>query len=199
MRVDFESSISLHRDGPGDYASIFVASDGKMIMEESDHNDEEEHDDLEVGQIRIVLFDADRAREAGIDIVLAADGVNGDYLAVAEEFYKINGEELDCIFSPNILYVSDVHVDEKYRGRGLGLAAIRRAVDLFAINCRYAVIIPKPQPIKGQDNPDWKPTKTSEAKLRRYYRRAGFKNLKGTIFMVLDLDAPVKDVLLSRS
>jgi GNAT superfamily N-acetyltransferase len=92
--------------------------------------------------------------------------------------------------------LSNLHVDEKYSGRGIGIAAIRRAIDLFAVNYRYVVIVPKPQQLNGQDNPDQKEVKKAETKLRGYYRRIGFKNRKKTEFMFLNMAYRRKDVLL---
>jgi GNAT superfamily N-acetyltransferase len=97
-----------------------------------------------------------------------------------------------------LLYIKRIEIEPKYRGKGIGLAAIRRAIDVLRVNCELVALKPFPLQFEGKVTPtNRREAQAATTKLKRYYRRMGFKDLGGTGFMMLDLTLRLKDVLLN--
>jgi GNAT superfamily N-acetyltransferase len=198
MQIELSSRITLEKDGdsPDDYQQFFVTFCGRIF--DTDENDEETN----IGTITAVLIDADRAAQAGLDLWHAADAYAGDIEAVTDTFF-VDGQlgtealgDLD-ICLPNLLYIQRVEVKRKYRGKGIGLAAIRRAIDVLRVNCDVVALKPFPLQFEGKVTPtNRKEAQTATTKLKRYYRRMGFKGVTGTDYMILNLAHRLRDVLL---
>lgn len=97
----------------------------------------------------------------------------------------------------NVLILERLEILPRFRGEGLGLLAMRRMIERFGVGA--AVVAIKPFPLQhesaGGDTDQWEARmKLSEleknatratAALKRYYKRLGFRTMKGTPYMFL--------------
>lgn len=199
IEVEFTTRITLEADSnsPDDYIQYFITTDGRIFK------DGEDETETNMGTLTAILIDADRAAQAGLHLWHAADAYAGDIEAVTSTFFAGGQLETDVlrdlnVWLPNLLYIQRIEVKRQYRGKGIGLAAIRRAIDVLRVNCDVVALKPFPLQFEGKvSDANRKEAQMATTKLKRYYRRMGFRNLKGTDYMMLDLTSCVKDVLLT--
>lgn len=103
----------------------------------------------------------------------------------------IEGQERPTNF--NLLIIDRIEVTPKYRGKNIGFAAISDLIRVFGHSCGYVATESFPLQFEANDE-ETDPNKTTEdkelatLKLKSYYSKLGFKNIKGTDFMLLNLD-----------
>jgi GNAT superfamily N-acetyltransferase len=200
IEVEFTTRITLEKDGdsPDDYSQYFITTDGRIF------DTAEDEEETNIGTLSAVLVDADRAAQAGLDLWVTADACAGDMEALTSTFYehgRIAPKVLEVLDAslPNLLYIRHIEIAPEHRGKRIGLAAIRRAIDILVVNCDVVALKPFPLQFEGKVTPttNRKEAQAATTKLKRYYRQMGFKDLKGTGFMMLDLTRRLKDVLLN--
>ena len=144
-------------------------------------------------QNNIGLFDAFDQEAEHLDYL---DAVSDDEHQIKREVGKALGNEY--FFPSNILMLKKVFIDRAFRGRSFGLLAINTLIDRL----RYSqgIVILKAFPLQfdcefedgdqrerfikmGLDQFTLSEEK-AEAKLFRYYRKLGFKKLRGSNYMV---------------
>jgi GNAT superfamily N-acetyltransferase len=112
----------------------------------------------------------------------------------------------DYIWSPNLLIIQRLIIEPKFRGNGLGLAAMRALI----LNLRggAGLVAIKPFPLQFEGGRDRrreefvrlgydtlsKNERAATAKLRRLYRKLGFKLVPKTPYMVLDVQDPMPSI-----
>ena len=147
--------------------------------------------DINVGDVSACRIYGNRAENEGYNLWDACDAHSQEaadgYSLILDEkgdFRPEVQEQFPDAFSPEILVIGDVHVDPAFRGRGLGLVAVRRLIDLFEPDGGLVVIHPFPMQFGAaqKDDPVLSPelamfTDTepeSIARLQRYWSRLGF-------------------------
>lgn len=103
----------------------------------------------------------------------------------------IEGQERPTNF--NLLIIDHIEITPKYRGRNIGFAIISDLIRVFGNSCGYVAVESFPLQFEDRDkkNATNKPTEDKELailKLKSYYSKLGFNNIKGTDFMLLNLD-----------
>ena len=119
-------------------------------------------------------------------------------------------EVLDLIYgkfmaewAPNLLILDRLEILPAYRGRGVGLVALWGLMRVLGLGAGIVALTPFPLQAHGRPSSedeaarwdalqlDAMPTdlRRATAGLRRYYRRLGFKSLRGTDCMVRDARA----------
>ncbi|OQB04377.1 MAG: hypothetical protein BWY19_01204 [bacterium ADurb.Bin212] len=100
----------------------------------------------------------------------------------------IEGQERPSNF--NLLIIDRIEITPKYRGKNIGFAAISNLIKVFGHSCGYVAVESFPLQFEagnaGNEPADDKELAT--LKLKNYYSKLGFKNIKGTDFMLLNLD-----------
>jgi len=162
------------------------------------------------GKVRLFMVDIEGAREAGISALdlLDFDGATEPYIGllsneVAGNFCPavtnlLGGE--DMVFSNNMLIIDRVELLPEYRGKGLGLKCLETCLRHFRLGCRVAAIKPFPLQFESgaKESEDWsggmqlaelsRNQAACTRRLRRYYSALGFRHVRGTDLMILDLE-----------
>ena len=86
-----------------------------------------------------------------------------------------------------------IEIAPKYRGKNIGFAAISDLIKVVGHSCGYvaAESFPLQFEVGDKKTATSEPTEDKELatlKLKNYYSKLGFKNIKGTDFMLLNLD-----------
>jgi hypothetical protein len=163
-----------------------------------------------IGRISARVVQAGRAidaRESLFEVCDCVDQNLHDYASAAYDFDNscIRESISDGCAGTDILIIENVQIVRAHRGRGLGLLAVRRAIDTFGAGC--AAVILKPFPLQFSD-PSSRPTnKASDwearmdtgsfeskqsialTKLRRHWNRLGFQRIGRSDYFALDLQA----------
>ena len=182
---------------------------GKLMLDDSEALDEDgEPLDVEIGRFALTIFDIEGANEEGVSVFDIFD-MRSETIDCFEALFDGDTEELsadvmktafegDYPLRQNLALLDRLEIFEDYRGRELGLAAtalilsrFRSSVGLFAM---------KPYPLQfeagfaegrveeprlgamsfGLSHED------ATGKLSRHYGRLGFKQVRGTEYMVMD-------------
>ncbi|MFA7254056.1 MAG: hypothetical protein WC107_05895 [Patescibacteria group bacterium] len=99
----------------------------------------------------------------------------------------IEGQERPTNF--NLLIIDRIEIAPKYRGRNIGFAAISDLIRVFGHSCGYVAAESFPLQFEaGNENNESTDKELATLKLKNYYSKLGFKNIKGTDFMLLNLD-----------
>jgi hypothetical protein len=106
------------------------------------------------------------------------------------------------VLSQNMLILDRLEILPEFRGQRLGLRYMRTVIRRFGLGCRIAAIKPfplqfEPQPTRGNSDLQWharmntksltRGKRAATIKLKEYYSREGFKPVRGTDLMILDL------------
>jgi hypothetical protein len=99
--------------------------------------------DEPVGRARVAIILANEVVNQGEDLVEVLDADSSDLGALSGVFFE--GGELQDRFSDtavgqNLLFVSDVQIDDGWNGRNLDLALVRRLCDTLGSGCALAVM-----------------------------------------------------------
>lgn len=206
------TAASLHPDGePSDFVSEYTGTirctrdrDGRVVR---------------VGRVRAYRIHAALAREAGESVFDVCDShsqeLHDAYAAVFDVGQDDIREEVRQQFDgfdSDVLVLDYVLLSPRWRGLRLGLLAARKLIDTVGGGCGLVVSFVYPL------NPDadqfgrvpagWIPRhadrdaeKEGRRRLRRYFRRMGFRRIAGTRFDALSTAQPVpslSDLLRGR-
>lgn len=175
--------------------------------------------DETMGYLRAYVFDSDGANAIGYSPMDALDAVTSatvPYIALysfeeagnlSPAVLKILGE--DFASNDRILILDRIELLPKYRGHGVGLLCMRTLIRHLGIGCRLVAIKPfplqfEPAPLAPDERGRYHEMKLAELpksrvqatrKLKNHYSRLGFKAVRGTELMILDLyeDLPETD------
>ncbi len=165
----------------------------------------ETEDEVEAGKMKLYLTRFAPARAAGWTVFDVLDAENGD---TAEFLALFDGgdwtEEVTESFEPfssDLLIIDRVEVDQAYRGHGVGLLAVRTAIECFGDGCGIIGIYPFPlQFTRGREpeSPDEeKSLCEARAKVAAYWERLGFQRVGATGVWALSttFEPPFRKVL----
>jgi hypothetical protein len=158
---------------------------------------------LAVGRIGALLVQVGRVADAGGDLFEIMEGksphLGGFHAALFKPHecdYKdaVRRQFVD-ILGLDLLMLEQVEIEPASRGKGLGLLAVSRTIDVFGENCGLIAMEPFPQQFRNYLDPAWRPPEGVEdpevelrvatRKLRSYWARAGFKRVHGTEYYAL--------------
>jgi hypothetical protein len=209
--VVLRTGASLHPDGEptqfiSEYSGVIICTDDVTGQA------------TKVGRVRGLRVHAGLAHNAGESLFDVCDAHSQELHLLHTLLYEPGGygfrEQLVRRFDamePDLLVLDYVVLDPKWRRLKLGLLAVRKVVDLLGGGCGLAVscIAPlRPAAHKVLRVPrEWLPCNTTKqerravrVKLRRYFRRMGFRRLGGTPYYALPLNQATPDAgaLLGR-
>jgi GNAT superfamily N-acetyltransferase len=155
---------------------------------------------------RTSVFDVFDCRAATLDYYSAIFA--GASFTISEKLEKLFDFESAW---GNVLILERLEILPAFRGRNLGLIVMRRLIERFGSGAAYIAI--KPFPLQGEyignkEEDPWraelqllnldKNHRRATTKLHRYYRKLGFKTMKGTPFMFRmgDYELPSPDDLM---
>lgn len=198
--VTFEVEMSL-RDQTGEEPSLeFVQIFKGKIVFVSSHDGEEI-----VGDVTGYIIQADRLIDANESLYEACDSMDqtvANYFAVfynrhTGHFKKSIVKRFDCDLGRSLLIIDRMEIDPRHRGRDVGLAVVRRAIDLFSPGCGLVALQPFPMQFGARsDDGAWKDRMVTERfgqdkessfqMLRQYWSRLGFRRFGKTEYYALN-------------
>lgn len=182
--IDFAVHASLHEEY---VESDFVYSIlGKIFAKSEDSADEED-----AGCIKASLVQFGEAMDHGISTERLGDGIDGSIAEYWERLFDLDTgywrEEIQDEYeaSPcDLLIIDCMEIRPKWRGMGVGPAAVDRTIDIFGAGCGLVACKPWPLQFTPAFARDRKALKRLKApvvgrdealrKLRAYWSRLGF-------------------------
>ncbi|MFO1491092.1 MAG: GNAT family N-acetyltransferase [Kiritimatiellia bacterium] len=167
--------------------------------------------DIPVGTMELVYVDVLAAIIRGISLLdfFDYDAVIDEYCSVmydpetleySESAQKILGEG---VFQLNTLILHRIMIHAKHRGKKIGQAALRTAIETLSQGCGAVAVMPKPFQNEAKSKGlfhelvenqlvdfEQDPEKARE-NLSLYYRRLGFEKLPGTNLLILNPSNPM--------
>ena len=205
--VSFRTTASLHPDGEPDR---FISAYTGVIS----HIDDETGEATRVGRVRAYRIEANLALLAGEPLYDVCDCHSQEMHEVYSAVYEPNGYVIRAdlaeryhAFTPDVLVLDYVVLAPEWRGLKLGLMAVRTTVERLGGGCDLAVCFIAPLRRAAHRElrvpARWLPAtrKGAAGKLRRYYRRMGFRRIPGTRYhaLPLALDIPSAEDLIEPS
>lgn len=192
-----------------------IQIDGQILEQTEDEEDEP----VEAGSLRAYLVQRDRMDEDGRDFWQEVDAHSHLLLDAMQAIIDVETSEYretidemskQTLVNTDVLVLDLVAILPDYRGRGLGLVASQRVLDLYGSGCGVAVTLPCPL----QHYPAHAVDPKSAARMRydlftadeaagrrkisRHWKELGFKKIPDSEYMVLffGLDRPTMRDLL---
>ncbi len=109
---------------------------------ESDDDDGGEKE-VEIGGAEVAIIHVGQADNHGVSLVDALDADSGELEALYWVYFDENGEYKDKFVAGggrDLLYISDVKIEESYRERNVDLAIVRQLSRSFGGGCELVVI-----------------------------------------------------------
>ncbi len=152
------------------------------------------------GKFRAYFVSLSGAHEYGFPLfdVLDADAHTAEYCAIlgdpdekdiSQSWSPLAQELSDEAFGLNLLIVDQVKIEPQFRGKRLGLFAVRRLIETLGDSVGLVVIKPFPLQYCGCEDPDWIPPHgvtdkraaiaAARAKLGAYWGAMGFREVGG--------------------
>jgi GNAT superfamily N-acetyltransferase len=205
--IRFESSASLHPDGnPDHYVTTYRGRITAYGLGDDDFAE------AFAGRVLAYRIHADLADAHGVSLFDVCDCHSDEMLQVYDLLYRQDRFERYGACQADVLVLDYVVLDPRWRGLKLGLMAVRAAIDRLGHGCGLAVSHIAPlvrdahrklevparwiPPIKSAVAED-----DAAVRLRRYFRRMGFRRVKrtGHYYLPLHLVAPSARDLLKAS
>lgn len=196
--IVLKSSSSLHPDGEPDR---FISTHAGVIRRTRDRDGKA----FNVGIARAYRIHADLAEQAGESLFDVCDchsqQMHDLYAALFDSEADDIKEEVRARFDViggDILVLDHVLLSPRWRGLKLGLMAARKMIDLLGCGCGLAVSWAYPLNPDADEfarvQPGWIPRQSGEdeakearRKLRRHFRRMGFRRVGSTRYDALSL------------
>ena len=151
-------------------------------------------DPREIGSISLFDVRLDLAHEYQCSSFDVLDSVSQDtaaFLPLLEEDGWTDLVRKRCEpYSDDLVIIDRVKIEEPYRGRGIGLLAVRHALEIYGHHLGVAALIPFPLQFGGSNDPEFElpPGVTDKeqardsalAKLRAHWSRLGFRQFDNT-------------------
>jgi hypothetical protein len=202
---------SLHPDGE---PTQFVSEYGGVVT----CTDDQTGDVTKVGRFHAIRVHAGLAENVGEPLFDVCDAHSGELHHLHTLLYEPDGsafregvaQSFDAV-ETDLLVLDFVVLSPRWRRLKLGLLAVRKLVDLVGGGCGLAVSLIAPLRHSAAKvlrvPPSWVPKHTSKGerraatvKLRRYFRRMGFRRLGRTPYYALSMSqvTPTVAELLGR-
>jgi hypothetical protein len=193
-----KTRVSLHPDGE---PTQFVSAYDAIIT----CTDDQTGDVTKVGRVHAIRVNAALAENAGEPLFDVCDAHSGELHHLHALLYEPDGygfreaiaQSFDAV-ETDLLVLDFVVLSPRWRRLKLGLLAVRKLVDLVGGGCGLAVSLIAPLRHSAAKvlrvSPSWLPKHTSKeqrraatVKLRRYFRRMGFRRLGRTPYYALSM------------
>lgn len=179
VRIEYRFSHLLDVD----YASHpnMTTYEGKILIHSYDEFDNYDMNEIEIGTICLEMYDLNF--EAEHCSLMDAFDSSSSSLAVGtalldDTYSTINDQVLDLVgdsFNSNILLVSRLEINEKYRAKGYGKYILNSLDTYFKSTCAYVALKSFPigfEGITGNKNYD-----KAQERLNSFYSRCGYKKI----------------------
>jgi hypothetical protein len=158
-----------------------------------------------VGKVRAYRLHVEQAQANGFSVFEVCDAHSQEMLDLYSDLFDPVGDELDPIIrdcfhccASDILILDYVILAPRWRRLKLGLLAVRKMIDLLGAGCGLTVSHICPVHAESDEciglPGDWVPEhhsaeerRDATRKLRRYFRRVGFRRIPGTRFHGLSM------------
>ena len=193
--VEFVLRAGLHAAVEADFVHSIA---GRIIAEPGSGGEEE------AGRIGASLVQFGGALDHGVSTERLGDGISGDIAEYWEHLFDLETgylkEEIQNEYEVaglDLLIIDCVELYPKFRGIGIGMSAIHRAIDVFGTGCGLIACKPWPlqfTPAVASDQQILKRLETPNVgkdealrKLRSYWSRLGFWPVGNTGIYVLSI------------
>lgn len=167
-----------------------------------------------IGEFQVTVLDVENAvneRESAFDVFDCSPDTMGYYDVLFDRDLELRPEVNRLLYGdeygqwdPNTLILHRLAIERAYRGRGYGLQALQALIEEFRVG--IGIIAMKPFPLQFEGGIRYRTERKQEevakyeldalgkdfrkarSKLRRYYRRLGFKLVPKTEYMVMSAD-----------
>jgi len=198
VRIEYSFSHLLDVD----YASHpnMITYSGKILIKSDDEFDNYDLDEIEIGTICLEMYDLNF--EAGYCTLMEAFDKSSSSLAVGtailnDSYEKIDDKIVEFVgdsFNTNVLLVSRLEINEKYRAKGYGKYVLNSLDIYFKSTCAYVAI--NSFPIGFEGITDDKNYNKAQERLNSFYSKCGYKKIRNEAendieedeFSDLDLD-----------
>lgn len=202
-RIHFELIIGDDGDEPSQFIEVY---DGKIFGSWSvDWNSEEDNDEpeeLEVGNIHLFVVEASRAINEGEPLFEVMDCLTSETADFHEAIFEgsepresvLNRIDENRHFLPNAMLIGRLELKPEYRGYGLGAKAAHKVIHTLGSSCQ--VIACKPFPLQYQsymdesraterNQPDFEVNrKAAWRKVQSFWSNVGFVRVPKTEYFV---------------
>ncbi len=214
-RIAFETDRQVQPSEPEEYV---LGIDGKIVLVGEDESE------LVAGTLQVLLVLIEVAREHGFTAFDVLDSLtdSSHYLELIDDrgdWHDYVREQFIDLHSSNLLIINQVKVEPKYRGKGLGILAVKTAIDCFSQGCGLVALKPFPLQFTWWKSPDWKPElplpnglnkaqafRSALRKVEKHWARLGFRRIGKTEIWGLcpahrqpSLDAAMKGIPIAKS
>jgi hypothetical protein len=150
-----------------------------------------DNDAVQVGLLQAFLLRGDDAP----DIHEACDAISLSLAEVADILFDEEGMMRDEVvgafpgaISQRVLYLESLTLEERCRGRNLGLLVAARAIHVFGGGCSLVVVKPFPVQYSNNVSDGNRPAfEASRRKLQRYWSKLGLEPIEGTEHYAMNL------------
>lgn len=206
IRIYFDFSTPL--DDPDDELDYVVGFHGRIFDSGSDEDDRETKEAL-IGRIsgyRVYMDLVWDHRRSPMDVF---DAHSQTLLEFYEVLFDHRTRELkesigDISIGSDILIIDKVEILPDYRGKSIGLKAVRRTMEFLGSGCAVTALHPHPIQYDGKLDKDWTQRmqpqafacdkRTAKKKLREYWSRLGFQRIGRTSYMAFAMTNRIHDV-----
>jgi hypothetical protein len=203
LSIEFNMNVPLRLDD-GELSDLIVTFVGEVL----DHGDETGAPEV-VGRIEGSRVHVGLALERGEPLFDVCDAHSQTMMELYEALYNPETGEMregiaEETSGTDILFVESIELLPEYRGRTLGLMALRRTLEFLGGGCAVAVVWAYPNRYDEVEDRDWASRMRPElfgvageeaaAKLRAHFERLGFTRIEGTDFLTFDLAYRLDDV-----
>ncbi len=203
---------------PSEPEEYVLGIDGKIVLVGEDESE------VVAGTLQVLLVLIEVAREHGFAAFDVLDSLtdSSHYLELIDDggdWHDVVREKFVDLLSSNLLIINQVKVEPKYRGKGLGILAVKTAIDCFSQGCGLVALKPFPLQFTSWQSPDWKPElplgkglskaqafRSALRKVEKHWARLGFRRIGKTEIWGLcpahrqpSLDAARKGIPIAKS
>lgn len=214
-KIAFKTDRYVQPSEPEEYV---LGIDGKIVLVGEDESE------VVAGTLELLLVLIEVAREHGFVAFDVLDSLtdSSHYLELIDDggdWHDDVREQFIDLLSSNLLIINQVKVEPKYRGKGLGILAVKTAIDCFSQGCGLVASKPFPLQFTSWKSPDWKPEpplpkglskaqafRSALRKVEKHWARLGFRRIGKTEIWGLcpahrqpSLDAAMKAIPIARS
>lgn len=199
LRFD-EREVFLDSDEPNRYVHRFH---GEVLRLNDDHADDV------IGSFQAIYVDVESANDDSTCVFEVFDAAGQSEYDYFKALYTPDGEVLGAVqdliygkgnawWAPNLLILELLEILPAHRGKGIGLVALWGLMRTLGLGAGLVAMMPfplqcKPKPDDENGKARWdalqldalpRDKRRATAALRRYYKRLGFKALRGTDYMI---------------
>lgn len=186
LEVTFTTQVKLFRYEWDDPSGVL------QIVGRASHYDAKARMSLDVGWVLAYRICEEDTEASHMSMIDECDAVSQSLFQIADalltqddEWKRRLSNRFDFAFS-GLLVIATVEVEEPYRGHDVGLALVRRTMDIYGKGC--GIIALEPFPLQYSNSGERRPPGfvAARRKLIKHWRRLGFELLPRTPYMVLN-------------